>query len=1080
MLTLLIGKDWTANSDVILEMLKNDVAEEKAGRILMVPEMVSHDTERRLCAIAGDKTSRFAEVLTFTRLAKRVSDTLGVRTDACLDDGGRIVAMASATRQLHSRLKAYASVEARPEFLKSLVESVDEFKRCCISPADLKAASEKTEGVFSQKLEELALILSSYDGLCQQGKKDPCDQMVWLLEELESGDFAKNHVFYIDGFPDFTRQHMDILIHLIKESPQVIISLNCDCPGSAKMAFEKAGETANEILRAARENGVSVDIREISGRNDKLAVVRQNIFQGYLDQDTKSDRLKVYTCDTVYQECLAAAEEIQNIVMSGARYRDVAVVCTDLNIYGDKLQMVFDRCKIPAYFSGTEPILGRTVIATVLSALDAALGGFETDDVLRYLKSALSPISMEMCDVVENYVALWDINGKKWCAPWQQHPDGLGYNWDERSRAQLDTLENARKLVIEPLVQLYESFVCAENLGQQVLAVYDFLCGIQLAERLEELASHLEDRGESRDAQILNQLWDIIIAALDQMYDVLGNTKWQTDGFSRLFRILLSQYDVGTIPTVLDSVTVGNVSAMRCHRVKHLIIIGAQEGCLPGYGGSTGLLSDRERSQLRSMGVPLTGGSVDGLKAEFAEIYGVLCAAEETVTVSCLTGQPSFVYRRLQSLSAQASAGEKRVIPVAGDALEIGAYLAKNDQFESAKELGVLEEYHFIKGCADHSLGDVAEENIKALYGSRLRLSASQVDKLADCRFHYFLRYGLRAKERRQATVDPAEFGTYIHAVLENTAREIHQLGGFKKVTKDQALDIAGKYSKEYIDNRFDQLDGDRSAYLFGRNTRELSLIVHELWDELNHSDFEPEGFEVSFGESGQIPAIACSGTKLEAQLGGFVDRVDTWKDGENCYFRVVDYKTGKKDFDYCDVFNGLGLQMLLYLFALEDSGENLLPAGVQYFPARVPLILTDGQISEEELESLRGKNWKRRGLLLNDDDVLAAMANEGSEYRLPCAKRKDGTVSGDVATREQLSILKRYVFMILGRLVDDIASGNVTPNPYTRGASHDACAYCPYSSVCHKMTVTDRRNYKAMSAQSFWEYVTREVESNG
>ena len=61
MLTLLLGKDWISNSDAILEMLRNDVAEEKNGRILMVPEMVSHDTERRLCAIAGDTTSRFAK-----------------------------------------------------------------------------------------------------------------------------------------------------------------------------------------------------------------------------------------------------------------------------------------------------------------------------------------------------------------------------------------------------------------------------------------------------------------------------------------------------------------------------------------------------------------------------------------------------------------------------------------------------------------------------------------------------------------------------------------------------------------------------------------------------------------------------------------------------------------------------------------------------------------------------------------------------------------------------------------------------------------------------------------------------------
>lgn len=50
--------------------------------------------------------------------------------------------------------------------------------------------------------------------------------------------------------------------------------------------------------------------------------------------------------------------------------------------------------------------------------------------------------------------------------------------------------------------------------------------------------------------------------------------------FIRLFRLLLSQYDVGTIPPVLDAVQVGPVSAMRCHQEKHLIVLGAEEGKL--------------------------------------------------------------------------------------------------------------------------------------------------------------------------------------------------------------------------------------------------------------------------------------------------------------------------------------------------------------------------------------------------------------------------------------------------------------------------------------------------------------------
>ena len=184
MLHLLLGTDWVAVRNEILSRVAMDVQGQHSGRILMVPELISHDTERRLCATAGDTASRFAEVLSFPRLARRVADSVGCAAESCMDNGGRVVAMAAAARQLASRLKAYAAVETRPEFLMQMVDAVDEFKRCCITSEDLLIASEQTDGSLAQKLEELSLLLGSYDALCAQGKRDPRDQMNWLLEQL--------------------------------------------------------------------------------------------------------------------------------------------------------------------------------------------------------------------------------------------------------------------------------------------------------------------------------------------------------------------------------------------------------------------------------------------------------------------------------------------------------------------------------------------------------------------------------------------------------------------------------------------------------------------------------------------------------------------------------------------------------------------------------------------------------------------------------------------------------------------------------------------------------------------------------
>ena len=1075
MLTILIGADWVSNRNAVLDMIAKNVSAGIGGQILMVPELISHDTERRLCETAGDTASRFAEVLTFTRLVKRVSDFAGCGAPECLDNGGRLVAMASVTRQLKSVLKAYAAVETRPDFLTGLVDAVDEFKRCCISSRDLLEASKRTEGSFAQKLEELSLILEAYDSICVRGKRDPRDQMTWLLEQMEGCDFAKNHIFYVDGFPDFTHQHIAILSHMIAESEHVVVSLNCDELDSENPAFEKAGSTAGALLRIANNLGVMTEIVAIAENDRPVLEYVPYLFQGKTKNCT--DIIKTYHTDSLCEECYLVAEQIDRLVRAGSRYRDISVVCTNMDVYGNLLNMVFGRFGIPVYQSGTENILDKTVITTVLSAIDVVIGGFETSDVLRYIKSSLSPLEISQCDKLENYAIMWNISGSRWINNWDNHPNGLGEKWTEADVEYLKNLNIARSTALMPLVGLDRAMKNATSLGELVDALYLFLNEIELDSRLQKLSVQMQHSGDLRTSQVLSQLWEILLSALQQLSDTLGDTYWDAQTFSKLLKLLLSQYDVGTIPAVLDAVMIGPVNAMRCQNPEYVFILGACEGDFPAYSGSAGVLTDQERTVLRRMGVPLSGGAIEGIQAEYAEIYGVFCGANKSVTVSYSEGQPSFLYRRL----CEFSAGEEKVKPITvpPKKLDIASYLLRNSVCKKSLSLGLEKEIDSIQYLKDFSMGNISTETVEKLYGSKLKLSASQIDKLADCRLAYFLKYGLKLKERKPATVDPAEFGTYVHAVLEETCRKVMDLGGFHTVSLERTLEIANAFSEKYIIERFSQIDSKRIQYLFRRNIQELELVVTELWEELKESSFEPVAFEHSFD------AIPIIGKSMTAHLRGFVDRVDVWNQNGQAYYRVVDYKTGKKDFDYCDVYNGLGLQMLLYLFALQDDGlesfgEHPVPCGVQYFPARVPVVSVDGRPDGVDSLSAREKNWKRKGLLLSDEDVLNAMESSDKPYRLPIVRKKDGSVSGDLADRKQMVLLKRYVFALLSKMVDDISSGCVEPNPYTRGGRHNACAFCPYGAVCHPQTVEGRRDYAAMSQAKFWEEIEKEMSNRG
>ena len=110
----------------MLDELAGLAAQEQGGLLLLVPEQFSHMMERRLCARCGDRISRFAEVLGFSRLAARVFAEYGGCAQTQTDPVGRLLAMSLAARQVQARLKIYATCVDKPEFLLQMLDACDE------------------------------------------------------------------------------------------------------------------------------------------------------------------------------------------------------------------------------------------------------------------------------------------------------------------------------------------------------------------------------------------------------------------------------------------------------------------------------------------------------------------------------------------------------------------------------------------------------------------------------------------------------------------------------------------------------------------------------------------------------------------------------------------------------------------------------------------------------------------------------------------------------------------------------------------------------------------------------------------
>ncbi len=1092
MLELIYGRSWRQNADHAIRRICACAKRGEEGNILIVPEQNSFDAEWRLCAEGGDTVSRFAEVLSFTRLASRVFSVYGGAAVPTLDKSGRLMAMAAALEQVRPRLQLYGRHIAKPEFLLELLSLVDEFHGYGLSPEAIRETAPELSELLGKKLQELSLIVETYDLACSGAKQDPSSVLTRLKEALHECGYAGGKRFVVEGFSDFTGQELDVLETLMQNAVSVAVYLTCDGPDRGPGVFSLPRKTAQQLRGLARLHNIPVKETAVSlpDPSTPLDHLREGLFSpAYSPVREPVDRICLQTGQSVYDECLAAAARIRSLVENGARYRDIGVAYSENASYAPVTETLLARYEIPYYVSGARELLKKNVIRAVVFALESAACGMEAESVAEYLKSGYAPIGRNDADLLENYTVTWNIHGSVWDRPFTLDPAGLRSDrrkTPEELAAVLAPLNRARETAVGPLLQLRADLSSAKNTAGQVLALEAFLERIGLEAALRRRAEESERLGDLQNAGECSQLYEILLSTMEQIYGVIGGTVRTPEEFCRFFRTALSQNSVSSIPAALDCVRVGDLDAMRSTRVKHLLVLGASDGKLPACGSSGGLLSDQERTQMKQAGLQVGPDGAERMDRELLKAFTVFTAPTESLWVSCDEQTPGFLFSRLEKLFPACDRAGSSAPPVSQTQAE--ALVAARP---SAEREDLLRAHPELRAGVEDLLtraayqpGSLSPETVEGLYGKTLFLSSSRIDRFAECPMAHFLRYGLKAEERKQARVDAAQYGLFVHYVLEHTVLDVNREGGFRELSEDRVLEIArfhcDRYAEEYLS---DLTENDkRAGYLFRRNYREVEAVVRELYAEMHQSAFDPVSCELKF-EQKNGTAISVEGALAKGILEGVVDRVDLYTDKRGrTYLRVVDYKTGHKEFDYTDILSGVGLQMLIYLFALTKSSEHFYhtaaePAGVMYFPARWDAQFFSSRPTEEEVTNERRKSLKRKGLLLEDDDVLWAMEPQQNPRFLSFKYvQKSDSRTGKLASAEQIRLLEGFVKNTLCRMTDEIYRGRLAPEPYWRGDYNNACKYCEYKQVCHiDSGEVELRKRKSVDADRFWSEIGKE-----
>ncbi len=1079
MLRLITGKAGTGKTAAIMDEIRQAVDRKQGSRLLIVPEQYSHEAERELCLRCGDGLSLYGEVFSFTGLARRIAGRVGGSGRPYLDKGGRLLCMALALRAVAPRLKVYSAAGRRCELQDMLLREVDELKTAAIDAGQLLSAAGKCEGSLADKLTDMALVLESYEAVVSRGHADPADRLTELSRQIEKSGMDENTWVYVDGFTDFTRQELEVLFALMKKGVQLTVCLTVDSMTGDSEIYELSRRSGRALLRQAEELGIPGSVEQLEGETGKapaLNFFNDNMFS--YSQDCFSgdcSALELYRADSVSAECeLAASRALELVREKGCRWRDISVLIRGFEDYRGNLESAFRHYGVPLYTARKSDLLSRPLAALISGVFEIYQSGWAVDEVTSYLRTGLTGLDRDSCDELESYIFTWQLRAPAWerSRSWRQHPDGYGMEYDEGAEQRLKRINASRRFIARPLLAYYQDAEGAETALGQARAFAGLLEKLKLAEILERRSRELMDSGREELAAEYRQLWDICVAALEQFAALLGDNPMDMEQFGKLFLLMLSKYDIGTIPVSLDRVSAGDFDRNRRRSVKHLIVLGASDERLPYIQEQAGVFSQEERQRLLEMELDLGGGGDGELWREFSLIYNGLSLPSESLLLSCPAVdaeggelRPAFVYNRAGAIfDKEIKRAELSRLRMAaeGPALSLAAAAIKGG---GSREQAAAEYFRQrqpermarLETAAKLGRGRLSPAMVEKLYGKRLRLSASRIDKFASCKFAYFCQYGLRAKPSRPASFSPPEIGSFMHYVLENTAREVKNLGGFKAVGQEQLRLLCDKYIEQYVKEELEdfQEKSSRFIYLFRRLKKDVYQVVEDMAAELCRSDFEPLDFELDFSNAQDFSPIELDEGDERVRLSGIADRVDGWVHDGKLYIRVVDYKTGKKKFSLSDIWYGMGLQMLLYLFALEKDGKGrygreIVPAGVMYIPARNAMVSLSRTPETGEAEEKRLEEIRRSGLVLEDMELLEAWEKGEDKKYIPVKFRSSKPSAESLASLERMGLLQQHIGRTLRGMARQLRQGSIAADPYYRSQQENACLNCDYYEACH------------------------------
>lgn len=1126
-LQIVYGRSGTGKTNYIFQEISRNINNGRK-KYIITPEQFSFSAEKELLKSLEAQGSAVinAEVLTFARMAHRVSGEVGGSNKTVLSNCGKYMLIYSILANKKNNLKFLGKSDSN---IDMIMTQITELKKHGVTLENLKDLVEEvgnTDTYLETKLNDIYTVYSKFQERITDNYIDENDSLTILAQQLSATDMFKNTEIYIDEFVGFTKQEYDIIEKLLQVARSVVITVSSDGMYKDKEAsndiFYSNKETIEKLLKLAKSLKVKIEEpifldKILRFKSEELKHLERNLYNfPYRKYNGKTESIRLFLANNQYSEIEEVARRIVELIRSGKyRYRDIAVITKNIDVYSNLCKAIFKKYDIPVYIDEKRDLSQNILVKYLISILDVFSKNWAYDSVFNYIKCGFLDLTPDEIYLLENYALKWEVKGSKWYKEdWNFHDE------EEIGKDAINNINEIRKKVVNPLVKLKNNLSGNKTAKQISENLYNFFIENGIDKILEEKVKKLNGIGKVNIAAEYETSWKVVMQVLDEIVLVFGEENITFENYMQILKTGLGESKLGTIPMAQDEVTVGDVDRSRSHKIKVTFIIGLNDGMFPSVNKAEGFLNDDDREKIKQNGVELAKGTIDRIYEDNFNIYKAFTTAEEKIYLSYSSSdmegkslRPSVLISRIKKIFEKIEeesdiVNRKSEISTVESTFE--ELLVNLREFRDGKEIPEIwfniyniynenEEWHDKLASAVRGLNysnvpeKITKENIDKIYGNTLRTSVSRLEQYSGCPFSYFLKYGLKLNDKETFKVESVDTGSFMHDIIDNFFGIIKERNIIlKRLTEEELEQIVSEIVEDKLKLNRNYIFTTTAKYkvLAQRLKKVVTMSIKYIVQTIKQSEFEVFGHEVEFGGKGQYKPITITtaeGKKVE--IIGKIDRVDILRNPDGTYVRIIDYKSSIKNIDLNQVMSGLQLQLLTYLNET-CKVEDFIPAGVLYFNLSNPTIGTDKNMSDEEIEEKIKQEFKMKGLILADVNIVKKMdtniENEpkGVSKIIPATIKKDGELSSkgtSAVTREQFEYLQRYMEKIITQISEGILGGNIEVKPYyNTGNKKTPCEYCKYKSICRfdENSKGNRYNYLTnLNKEAIMELIKEDIQ---